>query len=150
MASESATYTIAVRTIDTTTSEPGFVLVEKAVWLYGGGTWSNKDSIETLTMGGSGTSGSLRFKSGTGEEFFVALGVHNYKRWCDIVTDLGPGDTSLKILPEYYVASSPKNEMLWKQLDQISVKSKKGTKVALKYVKDEGTALVVHITISTS
>ncbi|KAG2124616.1 lectin 2b [Suillus clintonianus] len=142
-------YTITVRIIDATTGNPGFKLVEKTVWHYAnGGTWSNTDSIETLVMGGSGTSGALRFINGAGEEFLVTLGIHNYKRWCDIVTDLAPGDTGMKIQPEYYSDSSARNQMLWKQLDHIQKKSAKGTSVDVKYVEEVGNSFVVHIFIS--
>ncbi|KAF7762188.1 hypothetical protein Agabi119p4_8781 [Agaricus bisporus var. burnettii] len=54
-------------------------------------------------MGGSGTSGSLRFVSSDTDESFVAtFGVHNYKRWCDIVTNLTNEQTALVINQEYY------------------------------------------------
>ncbi|KAG2066144.1 lectin 3a [Suillus decipiens] len=144
-------YTISVRTIDSTSYYPGFTLAEKTVWYYAnGGTWSDTESIQTLVMGGSGTSGALRFRNGSGEEFLVVLGVHNYKRWCDIVTDLAPGDTAMKIQPEYYMDGNPRNEMLWKQLAEIQKTSKKGTKVEVKYVQEfaDGKSFVVHITIS--
>ncbi|KAG2341599.1 hypothetical protein BDR05DRAFT_965313 [Suillus weaverae] len=78
-------------------------------------------------MGGSGTSGALRFKNGAGEEFLVTLGIHNYNAWCDVVTDLAPGDTGLKIHTEYYT---------------------EGTTVDVKFVTQRGNDLVVHITIS--
>ncbi|KAG0696919.1 lectin 2b [Suillus ampliporus] len=143
-------YTIAVRIVDASASDPGFKLVEKTVWHYAnGGTWSNTDSIETLVMGGSGTSGSLRFRNGAGEEFLVTLGVHNYKRWCDVVTDLATGDTGMKIQPEYYMDSNPRNQMLWKQLADLQRKSAKGTSVEIKYVKEEGNTFVVHIDITS-
>jgi hypothetical protein len=142
-------YSISVRTIDTTTGDPGFTIVEKTVWYYAnGGTWSNTDSIQTLHMNGSGTSGALRLKNGAGEQFLVLLGVHNYQRWCDIVTDLEPGDTGMKIQPDYYSKTNPRYDMLWKQLDQIKKKSDKGTTVDVKYVEAEGNSLVVHLTIS--
>ncbi|KAG2361950.1 hypothetical protein BDR07DRAFT_1408160 [Suillus spraguei] len=54
-------YTIAVRTIDITTSDPGFTIVEKTAW-YDAETWPNTDSIQPLVMIDSGTSGTLRFK----------------------------------------------------------------------------------------
>ncbi|KAG1810955.1 Cytolysin/lectin [Suillus subaureus] len=62
------------------------------------GTWSNTDSIGMLVMGGSGTSGALRF---TGEEFLVTTGIHNYNVQCNAVTDRAHGDTGLKIHIEY-------------------------------------------------
>jgi hypothetical protein len=57
-------------------------------------------------MGGSGTSGMLRFKNGAGEQFLV-LGIHNWGKWCDTVTDLGKGEHGQKILSEYY-SETPK------------------------------------------
>jgi hypothetical protein len=144
-------YTISVRTADITSVNPGFTLVEKTVWYFAnGGTWSNTESIQTLVMGGSGTSGTLRYRSGSGEEFLVALGVHNYKRWCDIVTDLAPNDTCMKIHPKYYEEGTPETGMLWKQLAEIDKKSKKGTNINVKYVEElnGGKSFIVHITIS--
>ncbi|KAG2125559.1 lectin [Suillus cothurnatus] len=141
------TYTITVRTIDTTASDPGFTIVEKTVWHYAnGGRWSNTGSIETLIMGGSGTSGALRFRNGAGEEFLVTLGVHNYNVWCDAVTDLEPGDTGLKIHAQYYIAGPRKDD--WIQLAEVRKTSKQGTTVNVKFVTQEGNNLVVHITIS--
>ncbi|KAG2366745.1 lectin [Suillus spraguei] len=143
-------YTISARPIDNTSYYPGFTLVEKTVWYYAnGGTWSDTGSSLTLVMGGSGTSGAVRFRNGSGEEFLVVLGVHNYKRWCDIVTDLAPGDTAMKIQPEYYQEGNPRNEMLGKQLAEIQKTSKKGTKVQVKYVQEfaDGKSFVVHIYI---
>ncbi|KAG1781201.1 lectin 1a [Suillus placidus] len=144
-------YTISVRIIDTTTKDPGFTLVEKTVWLYDG-TWSNTDSIQTLVMSMSGTSGALRFRNGVGESFLVTLGVHNDKRWCDVVTDLTRWDTGVKIHPEYYKEGNSRFEALWNTLGEIQKTSAEGTKVAVKYVKEEkdgdGMSFVVHITIS--
>ncbi|KAG2089018.1 Cytolysin/lectin [Suillus cothurnatus] len=123
-------HTITVRTIDTTASDPGFTIVEKTVWHYAnGGRWSNTGSIETLIMGGSGTSG-----------------VHNYNVWCDAVTDLEPGDTGLKIHAQYYIAGPRKDD--WIQLAEVRKTSKQGTTVNVKFVTQEGNNLVVHITIS--
>ncbi|KAG1865908.1 Cytolysin/lectin [Suillus subalutaceus] len=79
-------YTISVRTVDATSFNPGFTLVEKTVWHYAnGGTWTNTGSIQTLAMGGSGTSGTLRFRSDFGEEFLVAMGVHNCPQLQEVV-----------------------------------------------------------------
>jgi len=140
-------YSISVKTIDTAAGDPGFTIVEKTVWHYAnGGTWSDTDSIQTLIMGGSGTSGALRFKNGAGEQFLVLLGVHNYKPWCGMVTDLAPGDTCMKIQPEYYGNGSANKS--WVQVDHMEKRSAKGTKVQVKFVQAEGHALVVHITIS--
>ncbi|KAG2055684.1 lectin [Suillus hirtellus] len=138
-------YTIVVRVIDNTHNNSNFTLAEKTVWHYAnGGRWSDTDSIQTLTMGGSGTSGGLRFMRGTEED------IHNYKRWCDIDTNLAPGDMGMKIHPEYYKDGSPQNKLLWDQLSEIEKTSAKGTKVNVKYVQEaaDGKSFVVHITIS--
>src|SRR5258708_4060463 len=85
-----------------------FRIVESTVWKYAnGGTWDLVDGYQVLKMGGSGTSGSLRLQSSSGESFVVTLGVHNYKRWGDIVTNLKNGQTALTINPEYYSSAHP-------------------------------------------
>ncbi|KAG0696921.1 lectin 2b [Suillus ampliporus] len=155
-------YTITVRTVDTTVSYPkdcsttapslaGFTIAEKTVWYYSPGSWSNTESIQTLDLENSGSSGSLRFRNGAGEEFFVVLGVHNYQRWCDVVVDLAPAETGMKIHPQYYDEGNPKYHMLWKQLTEITKTSTKGTTVDVKYINPvEVDNLVVHITISSA
>lgn len=35
------------------------------------------------------------------------IGAHDYMRECDVVADLVPGDTSMKIQPEYYTDNNP-------------------------------------------
>jgi hypothetical protein len=68
---------------------------------YGnGGAWDESYGEYILTMGSSGTSGSLRFVFDTCEKFVAIFGVHNHKHWCDIVTDLGDSQTALVINPE--------------------------------------------------
>ncbi|KAG0570333.1 hypothetical protein M758_6G149400 [Ceratodon purpureus] len=99
-------YAIHVRVIQTEPSS-WFDIVEKTVYHNArGGTWTDcvDESLgdQTLTMGGSGTSGMLRFKNPKGEQFLVALGVHNYKRWCDIIPDVPLDKTAVDIHPTYY------------------------------------------------
>ena len=73
-------YTITVQ-IYQTNPNAFFRVVESTVWQYAnGGTWAESNGTRVLTMGGSGTCGSLRFVSDTGENFIATLGVHNYKR----------------------------------------------------------------------
>ncbi|KAL3465722.1 fungal fruit body lectin [Aspergillus heterothallicus] len=94
-------YTITVIVVNTTGN--ALSIVEKASWHYGGGgTWAEHDGQHTLTMGSSGTSGSLRFQSSNGELFNVVVGVHNYHPWGDVQVDLVGHDTAVKLLPEYY------------------------------------------------
>ncbi|KIJ57105.1 hypothetical protein M422DRAFT_238675 [Sphaerobolus stellatus SS14] len=73
-------YTITIRVYQTNPNA-FFHNVEKTVWKYAnGGTWGESNGEYVLTMGGSGTSGSVRFVSDTGENFVATFGVHNYKR----------------------------------------------------------------------
>ncbi|KAF8839609.1 lectin [Paxillus ammoniavirescens] len=124
-----------------------FSIVESTVWSYAnGGTWSNADGDQTLTMGGSGTSGTLRFMSDMGERLIVAIGVHNYKRWCDIATGLAPNATGVVVNGEYY-NSGKRAYMREKQLAEYSVTSPAGTKVAIKYTVAEGNCLEADVTI---
>lgn len=101
-------YTIKVRVYQSDTNT-WFKIVEKAVWHYAnGGAFSEQDGVNTLTIGGSGTSGLLRFKTEQNKQaFFVAFGVHNYKPWLDIITGLADDVTGVKALPEYYNDSNP-------------------------------------------
>ncbi|KAF8256994.1 Cytolysin/lectin [Lactarius quietus] len=58
---------------ETNPSKGGFFgIVEKTVWIYAnGGTWDEAYGYQVLKMGGSGTSGSLRLQSDSGESFVV-------------------------------------------------------------------------------
>ena len=126
-----------------------FHVVEKTVWQYAnGGTWSEVDGAHVLTMGGSGTCGSLRFVSNTGENFIVTLGVHNYKRWGDIVTNLANNQTGVIITPEYYSDQHRDRERQREaQLTSYNVSNLKGRNFALHYTVAEGNELVVQIII---
>ncbi|KAI5463645.1 lectin [Mariannaea sp. PMI_226] len=101
-------YSIKVRVYQTNPNAY-FKCVEKGVWHYAnGGTWTEQDGVLTLTMGGSGTSGMVRFMTEQGKEaFFIAMGVHNYKPWLDIITGLADDITCVKALPEYYNNTNP-------------------------------------------
>ncbi|RVD85967.1 uncharacterized protein DFL_004266 [Arthrobotrys flagrans] len=101
-------YSIKVRVYQTN-ENAFFRVVEKGVWHYAnGGIWSEQDDALLLTIGGSGTSGILRFQTEEGKEaFFVAFGVHNYKPWLDIITGLADDVTGVRALPEYYNDSNP-------------------------------------------
>jgi len=98
-------YKITVRVYQTHPGNGFFRVVEKTVWNYaGGGTWDEVNDTHVLNMGGSGTSGILRFKNDkTGEDVCVAVGVHNYKRWGDVVTGLKDGLTATVIQGQYYL-----------------------------------------------
>lgn len=131
-----------------------FGMVEQTVWNFGnGGTWAYNNGEMVLTMGGSGTSGTLRFKSASGVIVLVALGVHNYKRWCDIVTDLEPKDTCMAVHPTYYQDSGvngSRSDMLWKQLPQIQKTDSKGNSFSINFFKEDGNALWAEIDLTSS
>jgi hypothetical protein len=141
-------YTITARIYqcDTNTS---FRVVEKTVWKYAnGGTWSEVDGAHVLTMGGSGTCGSLRLVSDTSESCIVTLGVHNYRRWGDIVTNLSSDQTGVVIMPEYYSDEHPdKERQRWKQLTAYNVNSAGGHSFAFKYTVADGNHLEVDVVI---
>jgi hypothetical protein len=126
-----------------------FRIVEKTVWNFAnGGTWDETDGSQLITMGGSGTSGSLRFLADTGENFIVTLGVHNYKRWGDIVTNLTNSETGVIINPQYYDDKHPDREaQREKQLTTYSVKNNKGRNFSFKYTVTDGNNLKVDIFI---
>lgn len=126
-----------------------FRIVEKTVWNYAnGGTWGEMNGTQVLTMGGSGTSGSLRFVSDTGENFIITLGVHNYKRWGDIVTNLANDQTGVIINPEYYDDKHRDREaQREKQLSMYSIDNLKDRKFEFKYTVADGNNLKVNIII---
>ncbi|KAF8422317.1 lectin [Boletus edulis BED1] len=139
-------YSITLRVYQRNPARGFFSIVEKTVFHYAnGGAWSEANGTQILTMGGSGTSGVLRFKSDK-ELITVAVGVHNYKRWCDVVTGLKPEETALVINPQYY-NNGPRAYMREKQLAEYSVTSLVGTKVEVKYTATEGNSLQADIII---
>ncbi|KAF8345349.1 lectin [Amanita rubescens] len=139
-------YSIQLRIFQSNPSRGLFSLVEETNWDFAnGGTWSNTDGVLTLTMGGSGTSGVLRFKSDTtGELITVAVGVHNYKRWCDVVTGLSTSQTALVINGQYY-NNGPRSYMREKQLAEYNVTSTRGTRVEVIYTVAEGNNLKANV-----
>jgi hypothetical protein len=136
-------YTITARVYQTN-PDAFFNVVERTVWNYAnGGTWSEVDGAYVLTMGGSGTCGSLRFLADNGENFIITLGVHNYKRWGDIVTNLTNEQTGVIITPQYYSdAHRDREAQRERQLTTYSV-----SKFAFNYTVVEGNILRVNIII---
>jgi hypothetical protein len=93
-------------------------------------------------MNRSGSSGLLRFESRARDEYFiVALGVHNYKQWTDLVTDLvydGPGQTAAQIHVDYYTSGKPRDDVKWQLLTEKSAKNAKGRNVTVRYKGSQG------------
>ncbi|KAF9226106.1 lectin [Gyrodon lividus] len=140
-------YSIKLRLFQMNPSRGFFSFVESTCWNYAkGGTWCHGSNGCMLTMGGSGTSGTLRFMSDKGERIIVAIGVHDYKRWCDVVTGLAPDATGVVINGEYY-NDGKRAHVREKQLSQYSVTSASGTKVEIKFTVAEGNALQADIII---
>ncbi|KAG6841063.1 hypothetical protein C0991_002274 [Blastosporella zonata] len=139
-------YSITLRVFQTNPNTH-FRVVEQTVWNYAnGGEWSLVQGQYVLKMNGSGTSGTIRFLADNGENFIVAIGVHNYKRWSDIVTNLGNDQTGVIINPQYY-SQRDREEQREKQLALYEVKNAKGRQFAIKFIKAEGNDLVADIII---
>jgi hypothetical protein len=104
--------------------------------------------VEEQEADGSRTCGSLRFTSDTGKNFIITLGVHNYKRWGDIVTNLSANNTGVVITLQYYSDEHHNREKQREaQLTSYTVKNLKGRNFAFTYTKAEGKNLKVKIII---
>ncbi|KAK7688526.1 hypothetical protein QCA50_008064 [Cerrena zonata] len=87
------------------------------------------DSSFLLYLHHSGTSGSLLLLNDkTGERFSVAAGMHNYRPWCDILTDLPEEANSDTITSSYYGSRSGR---LWDNFDKFETTSNMGTKLSM-------------------
>jgi hypothetical protein len=133
-------YNINLRVINDTADT--LTLVEKTC-LNNNITWTSSESGHRLSMPNSGTSGLLRFKTSQGDFFSVLIGVHNYKRWCDIVVDTTL--TGVELHPKYYQEAAPEFQLLWKQLPEISKKTAKGKTITVKYYVADGNALFANL-----
>ena len=146
-----STYTITACIFQANDTRGCFRIVEKAVWSNAnGGTWDEVNGTHVLTMGGSGTCGIMRFKNAdTGEDVAIALGVHNYKRWCDAVTGLS-GQTAASIISQYYTGpdSQGRQKVRESQLQDYSIKSAVGRQYRLHYTVADGNNLKVNIMFS--
>ncbi|KAH9977298.1 fungal fruit body lectin [Lactifluus volemus] len=140
-------YTITVRVYQTD-SRTYYRVVEKTCWKYAAPcVWSEVDGTHVLTMGTSGTCGSLRFLSNTGEYFIVTLGAHHY-RWCDIVPNLAADETGVFITPQYYDDNYPDREaQRERQLAAYSVSDYAGRKLTVSYSVAEGYDLTANVVI---
>jgi hypothetical protein len=77
---------------------PGFDILES----YPSDLWRAEKGAMRLSMGSSGTSGCIMFRSKTSKErFAVALGVHNWAPWTGVVTNFGD-ETPQEIRDSYY------------------------------------------------
>ncbi|KAK6071019.1 L-lactate dehydrogenase (FMN-dependent dehydrogenase) [Seiridium cupressi] len=123
---------------------------QKAVWHYtDGGVWTEEDGTHKLTMGGSGTSGLLRFKTEQGKEaFFVAMGVHNYKPWIDIITGLANDVTGVRALSEYYNGTHAERERSREaQSTSQEILNADHRKIGARFAVSDGKNLELHIIV---
>ncbi|KAG6849709.1 hypothetical protein H0H93_006092 [Arthromyces matolae] len=141
-------YQISVAVFQTN-ADNHFRIIEQTIYQYGnGGSWSMVDGRHVLRMNDSGTSGTLRFLGDNGEIFIVALGVHNQKRWGDIVSNLQQNQTGVLIHPQYYSDQhKDREEQREKQLASYSVKNAHGRQLSIKYTQAEGQNLAANIII---
>jgi len=122
-----------------------FRVVEQTV--FHDGSWSDIDGQRVLNMGYSGTSGTIRFESDTGENFLVAIGVHNYKRWCDIVTDLKTDrEAGVTVNPQYY-NNGERHAQREKQLASFATKNAHGRNIEVRFTVSDGNDLKANIII---
>ncbi|KAJ7366171.1 Cytolysin/lectin [Mycena albidolilacea] len=136
-------YTIAVRVFHINPNKA----VHWRVVEYGTGKgddeWDPIPESPVLRMPSSGTSGSLRFvNSKGGEQFVLTVGVHNYKRWCDIVTGVSGNQTAMVINGEYYGGGS-RHSAREKQGSSCQIASK----YSCVYSVAEGKVLVADLYI---
>ncbi|KAI9464100.1 fungal fruit body lectin [Lactarius psammicola] len=126
-----------------------FRVVEKTVWnLANGGTWNEVDGCNVLRMNGSGTSGALRLLSDKGRGCIFTFGVHDFKRWGDIITDIKDDITACVINPQYYSKDHPNmEEQREKQLTSLVINDILGYKYSFDYVVADGNELTVRVII---
>ncbi|KAF8445141.1 fungal fruit body lectin [Kalaharituber pfeilii] len=146
-------YTISIRIYQTDPSLKSFFhVVEEGCWWYGKYCrWSECNGEYILHMGESGTSGGLRLITDTGRRFIVFVGVHNYKRWCDILTRpyLKEEDTVCKWLHKYYESGTSQAKQREKQLSEYSVCDDGDPKIkyTIKFTQSEGEHLKADLII---
>jgi hypothetical protein len=140
-------YTIHVRVIQSDASN-WWSIVEKSVWCAaGGGTWSEVNGEQILTMPATDTSGYLRFMSPVKDDYFVAiLGVQDREKWCDLVS-LKASDTCMSIAPLYY-NNGPKSEIVGKHLPHHEMHAAKGGLVTVDYYREDGKTFWATISIT--
>ncbi|KAK8041625.1 Cytolysin/lectin [Apiospora phragmitis] len=118
-----------------------FVPVEKVVWSASKsasteGWISTGTSDHTLVMNDSGYSGAL----------LLQCRVHDWVRWCDIVTSISHADSAGKVLAMYY-NEGEKAPMRWKT-SEYSVRSAAGTNFQIQFEVAEGHQLTAKFSIS--
>ncbi|KAK8094872.1 lectin-like protein [Apiospora hydei] len=112
--------------------------------------YENVTFTNTSIMWGEGTRSPVwatHYSSAGGERVFVAVGVHNNVRWCDVVTGIAPADWAGKVLAMYY-GGGQKAFMREKTLSEYSVRSAAGTNFRVRFEVAEGHQLTAKFSIS--
>lgn len=135
-------YTITLKFINDTNDR--ITIIEKTC--QGGAAWTETGHQQTLLMSDSGTSGLLRFQSRIGERFIVAIGVHNYERWCDILVDLDDSQTAMRVHPTYYMEDDARYQALWDQAAMATKTTAKGKTIGIYFYKPDGNNLLAVCT----
>ncbi|KAI1435116.1 fruit body lectin [Xylaria sp. CBS 124048] len=122
-------------------------IVEMSVWNYAkGGSWLATPGVLELTMGGSGTSGMLRYQSASGDErFTVAVGVHNYAPWVHIIPDVPTDETAVTLLPQYYNGGKYAGIPV---VPTAEVQTSTGRKISAVMKNIEGNSYVLQLNIA--
>ncbi|KAK0640703.1 fruit body lectin [Cercophora newfieldiana] len=139
-------YRITVRILNDTDLD--LTVIENTCWKGAGTAWTHSDSGYHLSMKGSGTSGMLRLRSSEGEHFSVAVGVHNFKRWCDVDVNLSDSDVLTLRHPAYYDENNAKWKVLWAQATRAEGTSSKGRKFVIEFKVVDGNNLRANLTLS--
>ncbi|CVL06094.1 Agaricus bisporus lectin [Fusarium sp. NRRL 25303] len=140
-------YTVKVRVYQTN-QNAYFRVVETVCWHYTNCEWNESNGVLSLYMGDSGNGGLLRFKNEEGKEAFsVAIGVHVYKPWLDIITGLADNITGAQSLPEYYGETTDKTKRREATKTEQSVLNIDHRNITAKYRVKEGENLELDIII---
>jgi len=141
-------YTITINILQSLFPPWRYTLVERtAKW---GVDWAadSGDGLLTMKMNESGSSALLRFLvPGTRDQFIVAIGVHNYKRWCDIIPDVEEYETAMGTHMLYYNSDKPHYQKLWAQQSKAEATNKAGNKISINFDVADGENLKATLTI---
>ncbi|KAG8995302.1 hypothetical protein FRB94_009296 [Tulasnella sp. JGI-2019a] len=112
------------------------------------GTW-DADPVActfTLKMKESGTSGALLYRSSDQDACCFVLGIHNYKPWCNVVTNIAPNDTASSILNTFYGKGFRNKD--WEPVLHDQNRTSKGTEADVRFFQSTGNSLTAVIKIT--
>ncbi|KAH6838681.1 fungal fruit body lectin [Chaetomium sp. MPI-CAGE-AT-0009] len=130
-------------------------LIEQSCWQNNNTTWTTDTTTTakgatlttyTLSMDESGSSGMLRFRTQSGTIFAVAIGVHNFERWCDVQVNLTGDNPLTKLHARYYDEADELYQKLWAQSTEASgVLNNEGHEAKVGFYKTEGQFLAGYL-----